>query len=490
MNSAVSWLCLVSAASHVILFALLWWVVKWYRRVRAENLALLGEKEVIFNFVHDVGNVFAEMETLEITPLLERVLYYALRTTRASSGAIFLLDEDRRLSVRAMAGPFPPLFGGLPDLPEHAETGRAEQISRVVRERSFRRGEGLLGEVSEFGASLLIPDAEIDPRVPAYTDEAYHIHTLAAVPMRFRDRVMGVLVVVNRVDAQSFTDSDVSLLQSLADQGSVSTHFALLRDELDAKRNMDRDLSLARRIQMRLLPRDVPDLPGLEPAAFNVPALQVGGDYYDFIRVDDEHVGVAIADVSGKSIGGAIIMSICRVLVHALAPGRTSPAEVLRQLNRVLSANLEPDMFVTMLYLVLNVRTRRVRFARAGHERPLLVSAGADGEREVRDMDAPGLAIGMVPAELFDPALQDAEFDLGPGELLALYTDGITEAMTADQREWGREALRQTLIDSAPRGATAALEEVRRRVMEFVGDTPPSDDMTLVILGARPAPPA
>jgi phosphoserine phosphatase RsbU/P len=453
-----------------------------YRRLRAENRALRKEKEVMFAFVHDVGEAFAESDSVEVGPLLDRALQYALRTTRAGAGVVYLHEPGGRiLRARAVSGGVCPPPAGVIEERMDALDSPSEWIRARLMEQTLARGEGLPGEVAETGRGVLIEDAERDPRVPAHADPLLHIHSLAGVPMRFRQRVMGAMFVMNPVDGRPFLESDLNLLQALADQASASTHFALLREELDAKRRMDHDLAIARRIQKSLLPRELLHVPGLDLAAFNLPALEIGGDYYDVMAIDGEHFGIAIADVSGKGISGALLMSVCRSVLRAQAPGCTRPAEALMSLARALAPDLAEDLFVTVLYLVYNIRTREVRIARAGHERPVLDRAG--GGQEL--VDSPGAAIGMVPPDLLAGSLRETTLVLAPGDRLTLYTDGITEAVNERDEEWGLTRLGEALRAAAGVGAAETLMLVQQRVMRFASGTSQKDDMTMVCLVAN-----
>lgn len=446
-------------------------------RERRLRRLLLKEKEVMFHFVHDVGEVFAETDTVELEPLLEKALYYAMRTTRAGAGAVYWFDPaGTALAARAVAGVMPPL-GPDSDVRLSLADRKSRQLDREVRSQAISRGEGLIGQAAEFGHAQLVRDAERDPRIPRYEENLLRIRSLMAVPMRFRHRVMGVMAAINPVDGTPFRESDLSLLQALADQASVSAHYVMLREELDAKRRIDYDLTIARKIQTALLPRRLPERPGLEIAAFNIPALGVGGDYYDVIPIDEDRLGLAIADVSGKGVGGAILMSVCRSVLRARAPASANPSETLRALNRALCEDLAQDMFVTAAYLVLNVRTRELAVTRAGHEPAWLWRAGAGGPEPI---PAEGIALGMGRAETFDAELKETRRILDPGDSVILLTDGVYEAQNAAGEEWGMARLEEALRAAGSCAPEARLASVRSRLMEFVGDAPPYDDMTMV----------
>ncbi|MFH0909880.1 MAG: PP2C family protein-serine/threonine phosphatase [bacterium] len=449
-----------------------------YQRLRKERDELLQEKEIIFGFVHDVGEVFAEAEKLEPDLLLKRVLFYALRTTKASSGAIYLYGSGSdELQARAVSGIFPPLTDKVSSSLDTV-VSRSKHIENLVRTRMIHKGEGLVGEVADLGTPILIEDAERDLRVPRHEIDFLKIRSILLVPMHLHQHVLGVLAVVNRVDGNPFDQTDLNLLQALADQASASVHYAGLRDTLDEKKRIDHDLHVARRIQNSLLPKELPHVQGVEVAAFNDPAQEIGGDYYDFVPIDDKHLGIVIADVSGKGVGGAILMSVCRSVLRAQAPGNLSPAAVLRSINRVMSKDISEDMFVSMLYMVLHVDTHELSVARAGHERPILLSR--DGH--VEPIESPGTAIGMMDVETFERLLGETTIQIKPGDVIVAYTDGITEAMNSEGEEWGMQNFLEAVRQASSEGANSVLNNVRQRLARFVGENPQYDDMTLVAL--------
>ena len=446
-----------------------------YMRARRQRDQLRQEKEVMFGFMHDVGEVFSGMDAVSPDALLKRVLFYALHTSRATAGAVYLFEgESEFLRARAISGIFPPLteaVGGTLD----AAGSKSRYIEQLVLARPARRGDGLIGQVADLGAPILIPDAEADPRVPRHEADILRVRSALLVPLRYQQQVLGVLAVVNRVDGRSFTESDESLLQALADQASASVHYAGLRDMLAEKKRIDHDLAVARQIQASLLPKELLQIPGLELAAFNEPAQQIGGDYYDFVRVDSNHLGIAIADVAGKGIGGALMMTICRSVLRAQAPGNLNPASVLRAMNRVMNKDISEEMFVTVLYMILNLETMELVIARAGHERPLLVS-----DSQIRPLDATGAAIGMVDDDTFDALLREVSVSLQPGEMIVAYTDGITDAMNAAGDEWGFERFAGVCRSTSQEGSHSLLSHVREDIRRFVGDRAQYDDMTLL----------
>ena len=463
-----------------LLLALTLIFIRILRKTRISRDNLLNEKELIFNYVQSTGDVLTESEKLDTNRLMQRILYFCLRTTHTGGGAIYLLGPDKMLHANAISGVFPPMFG-MKGKAGGLDLGvlKNEQLEELTRSTPVALGEGLVGQTADFGTPLLIERAELDPRVPHFDNSLLNVRSVLMVPMRFRHQVMGVICVVNRVDGVPLSERDQSLLQALADQASSSIYYAQFRAALDEKHRLDQDLNMAMRIQKGLLPRELPDIPGVDLHAFNIAALEVGGDYYDVIQVDETHVGLAIADVSGKGIGGALMMSICRSVLRAHAGRNLCPAEVLREVNRTMIADIYEDMFVTMIYMVYDVQSRELTIARAGHDPPIVLPG--DERNVMRDFSG-GLAIGLVDADTFDDIIEVNRVTLAPGAWVVAYTDGITEAMNAEGEEWGVPPLIRAVIGSRTLSATQMCSNIEERVTRFTGEAQQYDDMTLLAM--------
>lgn len=450
------------------------------KRYRRRHATLAREKEVVYGFVQDMGEVFTEAETAESAHLLRQVLHYALRTTRGCSGAIYLRGEKGGLALRCSSGLFPPPYPGFPENDFLHATSRSTMLETWL-EKNPPPPSGVLEEIAVTGRAVLISQAAGDPRIPARSAELLRIDSFLAVPMRFQRKVIGLVAVANRVDGQPFRRGDLNLLQTLADQASVSIHYASLRDQLEEKRKMEHELDVAQEIQASLLPKTLPSIPGFEMAAFSRAARKVGGDYYDVIRVDDDHIGIVIADVAGKSVAGAILMAACRNTLRALAPGHPNPAEVLVRLNDAMRDTLVGDPYITMVYAVLDIRNGRLHLVRAGHEAPCLLRAGAD---EIEELTPSGIAVGMGETEDFKPILEDKTYDLAPGDMVLFYTDGIPEAHDPLGSEWGRDTLFQSVARHADASASALVNRLQHEVLRFAAESAQYDDMTLLALRA------
>lgn len=273
------------------------------------------------------------------------------------------------------------------------------------------------------------------------------------------------------------------------DSGHVTHHEGLITDiterksaEARARVAQERELSLARDVQQHLLPSSFPVLGSVEVEVLSQPSQQLGGDYYDVLPVDDHHHGFVIADVSGKGAPAALMMASCRAILRLCAPGELSPAAVLRRVNRALQPDMPPGMYITLFYGILNLDTLALRFCRAGHEAGLLLRAEGGVPTLLGDG---GMALGMAPDDLFDATLDEGRVVLAPGDLLALYTDGINEACNAAGEEFGRDRLADALRRHQKEPLPEILRRFDRYLRQFCTLAPRHDDRALLVVRAR-----
>ena len=240
------------------------------------------------------------------------------------------------------------------------------------------------------------------------------------------------------------------------------------RDKLVALQN---ELDVASKIQQSILPTEFPKHEDYEISANMEPARNVGGDFFDVLRLDRGRVGLAVADVSDKGVPAALFMMSSRTLLKGAAIGANNPGEVLREVNELLDAENEAAMFVTVVYAVYDPETGKLTYANGGHNTPLVVHP--DGSSDELPFTG-GIALGVAP----NLEYEHDSVTLAPGDTLFLYTDGVTEAMNGESEEFGMERLRQTFATVRPKSAEEANAAVFEAVGDFVGDTPQSDDIT------------
>jgi sigma-B regulation protein RsbU (phosphoserine phosphatase) len=276
-----------------------------------------------------------------------------------------------------------------------------------------------------------------------------------------------------------FSQSDFVVFKSISEQSAFALYNAIIYSEANEKKRLDHDLEIARDIQRILLPEEAPAITGFEISGINVPARQVSGDYFDYIRIDETHLGVAIADVSGKGVPASLIMAICRSVLRSESAGNASPSEVLKKVNRQLYPDIKEDMFISMAYLVLDHTNGGITLARAGHDAPMLYRRATQTVETIRP---PGMVLGIDSGSVFDRLTNDFNVPLEPGDCLVLYTDGVTEALDSEGNEFGIERAVQSVRASAPQGAPAIIKRVIEDVRNFAGSYPQHDDITLIAI--------
>jgi len=249
--------------------------------------------------------------------------------------------------------------------------------------------------------------------------------------------------------------------------------------EASEKRRIDRDLDVAHDIQRILLPNAAPEIAGFEIAGLNIPASHVSGDYYDYIKLGEDRIGIAIADVSGKGIAASLIMGMCRSVLRLVAGSSQSAEAVLHEVNRQLYPDIREDMFISMAYLIVQKGSDELVLARAGHDAPLHYHAS---DNSVVRINPPGMALGIDSGSVFNRVTSDFRVHLEAGDCLILYTDGVTEALDVNGLEFGISRLIEAVQASSPEGAPAILSRVTSDLKTFVGSYPQNDDITLIAI--------
>lgn len=302
-------------------------------------------------------------------------------------------------------------------------------------------------------------------------------------PLHYRKRLLGVLALTRGTEADAFSDTKLELFQAIAEQSAFALFNQAIHLAAGEKHALDHDLQIAREIQKVLLPSKPPQIPGFELRGINLPARTLSGDYFDFLEIDEDHFGILIADVSGKGVPASLIMAMCRSAVRSQSRGELSPSALLRKVNRQLYPDMRQDMFISMAYAVINRHRGDAMLARAGHDTPLLLHAATG---DVEQLNPKGMAVGIDSGDVFDRVCADRPFLVEQGDLLLMYTDGLTEALDGTGQEYGTERLRSELLRSASDGAAATLDGLARSVREFASGQTQHDDITLIALRRMP----
>ena len=298
-----------------------------------------------------------------------------------------------------------------------------------------------------------------------------------ALCLQAKGEVVGVMVIDG--DTQGLVEGTrrANILSGIASQTAMAIVNARLAGEIAARQQLEQELKLGREIQMSFLPQESPALPGWQFSALWRAARQVGGDFYDFISVRDgsDRLGIAIADVADKGVPAALFMALCRTLVRAVAIGGRSPWDTLTRANDLILSDARSDLFVTIAYVVLSPASGEIDFANAGHNPPLVVRAANPKAEYLRRH---GMALGVMP----DLTQSAQSLSLDTGDVLVLYTDGVTEALNDQNEEFGLDRLERCVIDSMGSSVDAIVRTIQDALHAHVGDEPPFDDITLVVI--------
>ncbi|NQU16294.1 MAG: PP2C family protein-serine/threonine phosphatase, partial [Desulfobacteraceae bacterium] len=365
---------------------------------------------------------------------------------------------------------------------ENLHLAAAEGLSEEETTRlGVSAGEGICGKVAEEGRPLLIEEAEqLRPGLQQTKDiseiEPFVSFPMMCVPLKVKERVLGVINMSEKRSQQMFTAGDLKLLSAIASQAAISIYNSQLVEELKESERVKRDMEVAERIQMSLLPEEPPRFGGVELAGRCVPAKNIGGDYYDFFAISEDELCIVIADVSGHSIGPALVMAATRSVLRSVVLQNSDPSAVLSRTSTIIYDDLTgAGLFISMFYVRYNRKTGVLTYANGGHNLPL-VYRPEDGE--CITLDAEGMLLGV---------LDDIDFDqgsvkLGKGDILVLYTDGITEAANSAAEQFGEERLYRVVQQNSDMTAQGLLDEVYRQVYQHSGDVAQYDDITMVVM--------
>jgi sigma-B regulation protein RsbU (phosphoserine phosphatase) len=422
------------------------------------------------------------------TPIENGLMYEELRrVNQRLAGKVFqlhgLFDISRELTASLEESAIMGLMGttlmGQFTASRFALYLRSGLGLRLAHERGFRSGES--------GES--VPWAEAEPMLEAlkgperverlppglFKDRLIRHHLGLVVPLAAGRKIEGLAAVGDRASGAPFGDEDLDFAQTLARQALAALETVRLHQVRVEKERQDRELQVAREIQESLFPRECPRLPTLEIAAESHPCQQVGGDYYDFFPLDSQRWAVAIADVSGKGTPASILMASVHASLRALA-GSGSPRTMIARLNRFLFESTQANKYATLFYGELDLESRRFAYVNAGHVPPYLQRAAGPTDR----LTVGGPVLGLIE----DAGYEQGEATLCRGDLLAMVTDGATEAMSPDDVEFGDERLAETVRACGHEPAPMALRQILEAARSWAGPAGCSDDLTALVLRA------
>ncbi len=447
------------------------------RRLERSHEEIQVEETLVFDFLHGLGEAFRE--TIRPQELHRLIVEGAVRILDAHGGALYVTDRTGgKLTPAFISKDCPPLV----DVPSNILQQAAANpiaLETFLRLRTVAPREGVIGRVWQASQAICLNEFSEAPELAQLRGSAFGSVSVMATALRYGDQDLGVLALANGPMGAPFSQADLVVFKSIAEQSAFALYNATIYSMANEKKRLDHDLEIARDIQRILLPSEAPAIDGFQISGINVPARQVSGDYFDYIQVDQDRLGVAIADVSGKGVPASLIMAICRSVLRAEAARNPSPADVLRKVNRQLYPDIKEDMFISMAYLILGHQQDGVTLARAGHDAPLWYKRQS---QTVMPVKSPGMVVGIDSGSVFDRLTVDFAVPLERNDCLVLYTDGVTETLNSEGDEFGVDRMMQSVRASANDSAQAIVKRIIEDVREFTGSVPQNDDMTLIAI--------
>ncbi|HLG93632.1 MAG TPA: GAF domain-containing SpoIIE family protein phosphatase [candidate division Zixibacteria bacterium] len=396
--------------------------------------------------LYQTGKVLAS--SLELSEVLEVIMDALKVLIPYEAAGVFLINKQRQ------------------EVEEIATRGYDPSLESDLK---LKIGQGLIGWVAKTGQAVIVPDVRQDSR---YVNARLETRSEMVVPIVSGDRVIGVFNLESN-QPNAFSEEDLRLLSDFAVQAALSIERAQLFAERVQKRRLEGELAIARQIQHSFFPKRVPELPGFDIYGGNVPSSEVGGDYYDFIPIVENQAGIAVADVSGKGIPAALIMAAFRASLKAEIRNNYAIRTIMAKVNSLMHESIEAGNYVTAFYGVLDSQKKIFTFSNAGHNPPLILKS--DGTREY--LTKGGVALGIFA----DSAYKEKPYPLHGGDILVFYTDGVTEARSEGDEEFGLGRFERLVEENRARPAREIYDAVEREVARFQNYRR-QDDFTLIVL--------
>ncbi len=395
--------------------------------------------------------------TLHLDRLLEIILDTARDIVDADGGTVYVVDEAKKeLWSKVLQG------------------------SDLVEIR-LPLGRGIAGYVGSTGEPLVIDDAYLDPRFnPDFdTKTGYRTRTILCVPIRNKDdRTIGVLQLINKRDGL-FTKEDLDLILSLSVHGAIALENARLYALERQSIAMEKELNAARNVQMSLLPHEAPRIPGYDITGRTKPAQWVGGDYFDFIPMNERRTALCLGDVTGKGLSAALLMANIQAILRSQWMVGPTPRRIMHRTNKLLRQSIAEGKFVTLFYSILDIERHWMVFTNAGHENPIVVKP--DGT--VRRLSAGGTVLGILDDLFFEEDV----IELEPGDLVVVFSDGVTEAANENNELFGEKRLEAFVVENRHLDSVAMADAIEKKIHDFAGPVPMRDDVTLLVIKRDPA---
>ena len=357
---------------------------------------------------------------------------------------------------------------------EEMRVAVARLRDRVGEVGEIRVSRNVMDEVVIRGKSVLTSDAQHDPRFASGTMVLQGVRSVLAVPLGVSEKVFGIIYADSPIAEGRFTEDHLKVLTTLASVAAIRVENARLTEARFQQERLERELQLAMEIQQRFQPTASPQIPGYEFQGISFPCYEIGGDYYDFIQRDDGRLVIALGDVSGKGTAAALLMSSLHAAIHAQTGSHDTIVETISAVNKYLAENIPPNRFVTLFYAELDPESGAVSFLNAGHNPPLIIHAAGT----VEQLASGGLPLGIRA----DADYREGRTHMQRGDVLVIYSDGVTEAASPSGEEFGPTRLYEVVSRNVDASAAGIRDRIESALTKFSQGTKAADDITLVIV--------
>lgn len=357
---------------------------------------------------------------------------------------------------------------------EELKVAVARLRDRVGEVGEIRVSRNVMDEVVIKGRSVLTSDAQHDPRFASGTVVLQGVRSVLAVPLGVSEKVFGIIYADSPIAEGRFTEDHLKVLTTLASVAAIRVENARLVEARFQQERLERELQLAMEIQQRFQPTAPPSVPGYELQGISFPCYEIGGDYYDFIQREDGRLVIALGDVSGKGTAAALLMSSLHAAIHAQTGSHDTLVKTISAVNRYLADNIPSNRFVTLFYAELDPESGAVSFLNAGHNPPLIVHAAGT----VEQLASGGLPLGIKA----DADYREGRTHLQMGDVLVIYSDGVTEAASPSGEEFGPTRLYEVVSRNVDASAAGIRDRIESALTKFSQGTQAADDITLVIV--------
>ena len=440
-----------------------------YGRQLVKSECVLKEKTILLNFMHSLYDGISYK--LDMDAVYQRIVHGSRISTLGASARFFRYDADtKELVASAKEGAFP-LF----KTKVRPELSKAAFLSLLNKGETFFLNENFIGRCAQDFRTYLLGKEDLKLLVKNSASKA-KIKQLLISPILFKNELFGIIVVVNSMQSNGFSSEICGLLRSICEQAGIVLNNVRQLQRLFESQKLKFDLEIANHIQMYLLPQAHKlAVKGVEMHIKYKPSQKIGGDFYDLVVLDPDRTVVIIGDVAGHGISAALVMARILSYIRHYVPINQRPSNILKFLNQVMYGTMPEHLFITMLCAIIDTKNNTIEFSRAGHEYPLFIH-----DKRVLRLRVPGMALGLMPSEIFDGFIKDFKVPFLPGDTFMLFTDGLTESRNFKRMEFSNENLKKSILSNIDKSVEDINENIVKDVLEYMRNKGFSDDYTLM----------